>query len=79
MILNALVLAADAGRGGQDPGSGIAFGLIAAIVVAVVLVAALGFWVQHRLARRSKGGIEHEPGEFQRGNPPFESIGRRRD
>jgi UPF0716 family protein affecting phage T7 exclusion len=79
MLLNVLVLAADPGRGGQDPGSGLAFGLIAAVVVGVILLAALGFWLFHRLTRNSKGGVQPPPGEFQRGNPPFESFGRRRD
>jgi hypothetical protein len=79
LITNALVLAADAGRGGQDPGTGLGFGLIAAVVVAVILVAAAGFWLLHRLTRNSKGGVQPRPGEFRRGKPPFESIGRRRD
>jgi hypothetical protein len=79
MFLHVLVLAADPGRGGQDPGSGIGLGLIAAVVIAVVGLAALGLWLMHRLTRNSKGGVEPPPGEFQRGNPPFESIGRRRE
>jgi hypothetical protein len=79
MLLNVLVLAADAGRGDQDPGSGIGLGLIAAVVIAVIVLAALGFWLMHRLTRHSRGGVQPPPGEFHRGNPPFESIGRRRD
>jgi hypothetical protein len=79
MLLNVLVLAADAGRGGQDPGSGIGLGLIAAVVIAVVALAMFGLWLMHRLTRNSKGGVQPPPGEFQRGNPPFESIGRHRD
>jgi predicted PurR-regulated permease PerM len=59
-------------------GWGLGFGLIAAVVVAVVLVTALGFWLQHRLAGRSRGGVQPRPREFRRGDPPFESIGRRR-
>lgn len=78
MLSTLLVLAADAGRGGQDPGSGVAWGLIAGVVVAVVLVAAFGFWLLHRLTRASKGGVQPRPGEFERGKPPFESFGRRR-
>jgi hypothetical protein len=79
MLLNVLVLAADPGRGGQDPGSGIGLGLIAAVVIAVVVLAALGFWLIHRMTRKSKGGVQPPPGEFERGNPPFESVGRRRE
>jgi hypothetical protein len=60
-------------------GWGLGFGLIAAVVVAVVLITALGFWLQHRLAGRTRGGVRPRPGEFRRGDPPFESIGRRRD
>jgi hypothetical protein len=44
-----------------------------------VLLAALGFWLMHRLTSKSKGGVQPPPGEFERGNPPFESFGRRRD
>jgi hypothetical protein len=79
LIANVLVLAADAGRGGQDPGTGLSFGLIAAVVVAIILVAAAGFWLLHRVTRNSKGGVQPRPGEFRRGKPPFESFGRRRD
>jgi hypothetical protein len=79
MFLNVLVLAADAGRGGQDPGSGIGLGLIAAVVIAVIALATLGLWLMHRLTRGSKGGVQPPPGEFHRGNPPFESIGRRHE
>jgi hypothetical protein len=79
LITNALVLAADPGRGGQDPGTGLGLGLIAAVVVAVILVAVAGFWLAHRLTSRSKGGVQPRSGEFRRGKPPFESIGRRRD
>jgi hypothetical protein len=79
MLLNMLVLAADAGRGDQDPGSGIGLGLIAAVVIAVVVLAALGLWLMHRVTRKTRGGVQPRPGEFQRGNPPFESIGRRRE
>jgi hypothetical protein len=78
LIANALVLAADAGRGGQDPGPGLALGLIAAVVVAIVLLAVAGFWLAHRLTSNSKGGVQPRPGEFRRGKPPFESIGRHR-
>lgn len=78
MFLNVLVLAVDTGRGGQDPGSGIGLGLIAAVVIAVVVLAGLGLWLMHRLTRNSRGGVQPPPGEFQRGNPPFESVGRRR-
>jgi hypothetical protein len=77
LTIHALVLAADAGRGGQDPGTGIGLGLIAAIVVAVVLLAVAGFWLFHKLTRASKGGVEPGPGEYRRGSPPFESVGRR--
>jgi multisubunit Na+/H+ antiporter MnhB subunit len=77
LIANVLVLAADAGRGGQDPGLGLSLGLIAAVVVAVVLLAAAGFWLLHRLTRNGKG-VQPRPEELRRGKPPFESIGRRR-
>jgi hypothetical protein len=78
LITNMLLIAADAGRGGQDPGLGLGLGLIAAIIVAVVVLAAAGFWVAHRLTRNSRGGVQPRPGEFQRSEPPFESIGRHR-
>jgi hypothetical protein len=77
LTFQALVLAADAGRGGQDPGTGIGLGLIAAVVVTVVLLAVAGFWLFHRLTRASRGGVQPRPDEYRRGNPPFESIGRR--
>jgi hypothetical protein len=79
MLLNVLVLAADAGRGGQDPGSGIGLGLIAAVVIAVVGLVVLGLWLMHRVTRATKGGVQPPLGEFHRGEPPFESVGRRRE
>ena len=73
-----LLLAADAGRGGQDPGGGIGAGLIVLIVLAVIVGAALLFGAFHRLSRSSRGGVAPRRGEFRRGDPPFEGIGRRR-
>jgi hypothetical protein len=77
-IANALVLAADPGRGGQDPGTGLGFGLIAAVVVGILVLAAVGFWLAHHLTSNSKGGIRPRPDELRPGKPPFESIGRHR-
>ncbi|MDX6726994.1 MAG: hypothetical protein QOK49_1799 [Baekduia sp.] len=77
-MITALILAADAGRGGQDPGAGTSLLLIAAVVVGVVLMAALLFGLLHKLTRASKGGVEPGAGEFRRGGPPFESFGRRK-
>ena len=73
-----LLLAADAGRGAQDPGGGLSALLIVLVVVAVIVGAALLFGVFHRLSRSSRGGVAPRPGEFRRGDPPFEGIGRRR-
>lgn len=81
MTTNALILAADAGRGGQDPGGGggLSALLIALIVVGVLLLfAALGF-AFHTLSKRSRGGVQPRPDEFEgRGKPPLESVARRR-
>jgi hypothetical protein len=73
-----LILAADPGRGGQDPGAGLSALLIVAVVVGVALMAAVLFWLFHRLTRASRGGVQPRPGEFRRGSPPFESWGRRK-
>jgi hypothetical protein len=77
-LTTALVLAADAGRGGQDPGGGVSALLIIAVVVAVIAIFAAIFFAFHQLSRRSRGGVQPAPGEFRRGNPPFESFGRKR-
>lgn len=78
MTTTALILAADAGRGGQDPGSGLSALLIVLIVIGVIaLFAAIGFTF-HTLAKRSRGGVQPRPDEFKgRGKPPFESVARR--
>jgi hypothetical protein len=78
--LTAFILAAsEPGRGGQDPGSGLSAVLIALVVIGVVLAFAAIFFAFHKLSGRSKGGVEPVPGEREaRGNPPFESIARRR-
>jgi len=78
MTTTALILAADAGRGGQDPGSGLSALLIALVVVGVILLfAAIGFTF-HTLSKRSRGGVQPRPDEFEeRGNPPIESVARR--
>src|SRR3954449_2970955 len=99
-LIGALILAADPGRGGQDPGGGLSALLIVAVVVAVVAVVAAILFAfpklsgrsrvgggagvspallspSHKLSGRSRGGVEPAPGEFRRGGPPFESIGRR--
>jgi hypothetical protein len=78
-LLATLLLAADPGRGGQDPGGGLSALLIAAVVVAVVAVFAAIFFAFHKLSGASRGGVEPRRGEFRRGNPPVESVGRRRD
>lgn len=73
-----LTILAAAGRGQQDPGAGTSLLLIAAVVVGVVLLMALLFTVFHRMTRASRGGVQPRRGEFRRGDPPFESVGRRR-
>jgi hypothetical protein len=79
MTTTALILAADAGRGGQDPGGGLSALLIALVVVGVLLAFAAIFFMFHKLSGRSRGGVEPRPGEFERrGRPPFESVARRR-
>ena len=77
LLTSLVLLAADAGRGAQDPGGGTSAVLIIAVVVGVILAAALLFALFHRMSRRSRGGVEPAPGEFRRGNPPFESFGRK--
>jgi hypothetical protein len=74
----ALILAADPGRGGQDPGGGLSALLIVLVVLGVVVAFAALFMILHRASRASRGGVEPRPGEFRRGNPPFESFGRRK-
>jgi hypothetical protein len=73
-----LLLAADAGRGAQDPGGGLSALLIVLVVLGVILMAALLFGAFHRLSRSSRGGAAPRRGEFRRGDPPFEGVGRRR-
>jgi len=77
-MLMALVMAADPGRGGQDPGGGLSALLIVAVVIGVILLFAAIFFAFHKLSGASKGGVEPRPDEFQRGTPPVESVGRRR-
>jgi hypothetical protein len=77
-LIGALILAADPGRGGQDPGGGLSALLIVVVVLAIVAAMALLFFVLHRASRASRGGVEPKAGEFRRGGPPFESIGRRK-
>jgi hypothetical protein len=76
-IAQLLLLAADPGRGGQDPGGGLSALLIALTVLGIVVVVAALFLLFHRLSRSSRGGVETPPGEYHRGNPPVESVGRR--
>jgi hypothetical protein len=52
--------------------------IIAIVVLGVVACASLGFLFLHRSTKASRGGVEPPPGEFTRGDPPLESIGRRR-
>jgi hypothetical protein len=78
-LLATLMLAADPGRGGQDPGGGLSALLIVAAVVAVVAVLAALFFAFHKLSSKSRGGVQPRAGEFRRGGPPLESFGRRRD
>ena len=74
----ALILAADPGAGGQDPGGGLSALLIVLSVVGVVVVLAALFMIFHRVSKASRGGVQPRRGEFERGNPPFESFGRRK-
>jgi hypothetical protein len=73
-----LLFAADAGRGAQDPGTGLSALLIVAVLVGVVLMAALLFGLFHRLSRSSRGGTQPRRREFRRGEPPFEGVARKR-
>jgi hypothetical protein len=74
----ASILAADPGRGGQDPGGGLSALLIVVVVVGIVVAMAVLFLVVQRLTRGSRGGVQPKAGEFERGGPPFESFGRRK-
>jgi hypothetical protein len=74
-----ILAAADPGRGGQDPGGGLSALLIVLVVVGVVLIAAALFGLFHKLSKASRGGVQPAPGEFRRGSPPFESVGRREE
>jgi hypothetical protein len=76
--LLALILAADPGAGGQDPGGGLSALLIVVTIVGVVLALAVLFMIFHRVSKASRGGVQPRAGEFERGNPPFESFGRRK-
>jgi hypothetical protein len=77
-LITSLILAADPGAGQQDPGGGVsALLIVGAVLLAVLLFAAI-FAVFHRMSGRSRGGVEPRRGEFRRGGPPFESVGRRR-
>jgi hypothetical protein len=79
MTIAALILAADPGRGGQDPGGGLSALLIVLVVVGVIVAFAAIFFAFHKLSGRSRGGVEPAPDEFKgRGKPPFESVSRRR-
>jgi hypothetical protein len=72
------LLAADPGAGGQDPGGGLSALLIIVTVVGVALALGALFMIFHRVSKSSRGGVQPRAGEFKRGNPPFESFGRRR-
>jgi hypothetical protein len=74
----ALILAADPGRGGQDPGGGLGALLIVAVVIGIVLAMAVLFLLVQRLTKTSRGGVQPKAGEFERGAPPFESFGRKK-
>jgi flagellar basal body-associated protein FliL len=78
-LLATIILEADPGRGAQDPGAGLSALLIVAVVVAIVAVMAALFFAFHKLSRKSRGGVQPRAGEFRRGGPPLESLGRRRD
>lgn len=74
-----LVLAqSGAGRGEQDPGGGVSALLIVGVVLAVILMAAVLFAIFHRTTRASRGGVQPRRGEFRPGDPPLESLRRRR-
>jgi hypothetical protein len=50
--------------------------LIIVVLACIALMAVILFTVFHRTTKASKGGVEPRPGEFHRGEPPFESFGR---
>lgn len=79
MLATLLILAADnTGNTQEAPDNGTALPIILGIIVAVALLAALGFYLLNRASRASKGGVEPPPAD--RGTnqaPPLESIERR--
>jgi hypothetical protein len=77
-VITSLILAADPGAGGQDPGGGLSAVLIVVAVLLVLVLFAAIFALFHRTSGRSRGGVEPRRGEFRRGGPPFESVGRKR-
>lgn len=78
MTINALLLfAAKSGEHtAEAPDSGLSAALIVGVLAGVVLMAVLLFTIFHRTTRASKGGVEPRPGEYRRGDPPFESLHR---
>ncbi|HEV7750670.1 MAG TPA: hypothetical protein VGO71_03970 [Baekduia sp.] len=74
----AFILAADPGRGGQDPGAGLSALLIVLVVLGIVVAMAALFLMVQRMTRGSRGGVQPKAGEFERGAPPFESFGRKK-
>jgi peptidoglycan/LPS O-acetylase OafA/YrhL len=58
------------------PDDGLGVGLIVGTIAAVIVAAALIWFVFTRTTRRSRGGVEPKRGERHRGNPPVEGIER---
>ena len=75
-----LIFAASSGDNtAEAPDSGLSAALIIGVLVGVVLLAVVLFTVFHKTTRASRGGGEPPPGEFKRGEPPFESVHRKAD
>jgi len=58
------------------PSTGKGLGLIIGTIVAVIVAAALIWFLFTRTTRRSRGGVEPVEEERHRGNPPVEGIER---
>jgi hypothetical protein len=79
-LASLLVLAADSGQNTQEaPDTGLSAALAIGVLLGIVLMAVILFTIFHRSTKASKGGVEPKPGEFERGDPPFESVGRKAD
>jgi hypothetical protein len=58
------------------PDDGLGAGLIVGTIAAVIVAAALIWFVFARMTKRSRGGVEPKRDERHRGNPPVEGIER---